>query len=179
MNHADHVELLRAGVAASGGSWADLGAGSGAFTLALAELLGPGAEIHAIDRDGNALAEAARHVVDRFPATRLTTHRADFTGPLPFPAGALDGVVMANSLHFVRNKQPVLRGILPAIRPGGRFLLVEYGADRGNPWVPWPLSFAAWQRLAGTVGLVGTRRIGEVPSRFLGSIYAAASDVPG
>jgi hypothetical protein len=31
--------------------------------------------------------------------------------------------------------------------------------------------------LAGSVGLRGTRRIGQVPSRFLGSIYAAASEL--
>src|SRR5690554_4106120 len=41
MNHQDHVNLLRPGVPATGGVWADFGAGTGAFTLALAELLGP------------------------------------------------------------------------------------------------------------------------------------------
>lgn len=179
MNHADHVALLRAGVPRPGGTWADLGAGSGAFTLALAELLGPGAAILAIDRDAAALADAARRVADRFPGTQLSTHRGDFTEALPSAPGSLDGIVMANSLHFVKGKEPVLRAILPAIRPGGRFLLIEYGADRGNPWVPWPLSYASWERLAETVGLVGTRKIGEVPSRFLGSIYSAASEVPG
>ena len=40
MDHSDHVNLLRNGVL-PGGVWADLGAGSGAFTLALAELAGP------------------------------------------------------------------------------------------------------------------------------------------
>jgi SAM-dependent methyltransferase len=179
MDHADHVALLGAGVPAGGGVWADIGAGRGAFTLALAELLGPGATIFAVDRDGGALDEASREIGRRFPGVEVHRHVLDFTDPLPFPAATLDGVVMANSLHFVRRKEPVLRAILPAIRPGGRFLLVEYGADRGNPWVPWPLSFATWQRLAESVGLERTRLIGEVPSRFLGSIYSAASDVPG
>jgi SAM-dependent methyltransferase len=179
MDHADHVALLGAGVPARGGVWADIGAGRGAFTLALAELLGPGATIFAVDRDGGALDEASREIGRRFPSVEVHRHVLDFTDPLPFPAATLDGVVMANSLHFVRQKEPVLRAILPAIRPGGRFLLVEYGADRGNPWVPSPLSFATWQRLAESVGLERTRLIGEVPSRFLGSIYSAASDIPG
>ena len=55
MDHDDHVGLLRGGVAGPGGVWADIGAGEGAFTLALADLLGPGARIVAVDRDAGAL----------------------------------------------------------------------------------------------------------------------------
>ncbi len=53
MDHTDHTNLLRDGIATPGGVWADFGAGAGAFTLALADLLGPGAEIVAIDRDAS------------------------------------------------------------------------------------------------------------------------------
>ena len=107
MNHADHVALIRAGVSsggvASGGApagrapiWADVGAGTGAFTLALAELLGPGARIVAIDRDAGALRENARSMRERFPAVGHETVVADLTRP---PAiGPLDGLVAANSL---------------------------------------------------------------------------------
>ena len=41
MIHSDHVRLLRDGVPQAGGVWADIGSGGGAFTLALADLLGP------------------------------------------------------------------------------------------------------------------------------------------
>ncbi len=46
MNHDDHVALLRGGIAQPGGVWADFGSGTGAFTLALAELIGPTGVIH-------------------------------------------------------------------------------------------------------------------------------------
>ena len=98
---------------------------------------------------------------------------ADFTQPLDLPA--LDGVVMANSLHFERDKARVLRRVIGYLRPGGRFILVEYDADRGNSWVPHPISFDAWTSLSVEVGLQQTSRIASVPSRFLGSIYAALS----
>jgi ubiquinone/menaquinone biosynthesis C-methylase UbiE len=55
MNHNDHVDLLRDGVSGPGGVWADFGSGRGAFTLALADLIGPGGEIFSIDRDALAL----------------------------------------------------------------------------------------------------------------------------
>ena len=80
--------------------WADVGAGHGAFTLALADLLGPGASVIAVDRDRGALAANARSVSAAFPATRLTTLVADFRGDLA-ALPQLDGLVAANSLHFV------------------------------------------------------------------------------
>ena len=42
VDHADHVGAVAGGRRRPGGTWADIGAGSGAFTLALADLLGPG-----------------------------------------------------------------------------------------------------------------------------------------
>ena len=59
MDRADLVALLKDGVTAQGGRWADLGAGDGAFTLALADLVGPSARITAIDRDAASLRRLA------------------------------------------------------------------------------------------------------------------------
>jgi len=174
VDHADHVGLLRGAVEA-GGTWADIGAGTGAFTLALADLLGPGSRILAVDRDAGALRENAEVVSGRFPSITLETVTADFTRPLDLPE--LDGIVAANSLHFVsRDLQvPVVRSLASHLREGGRFVVVEYDADHGNPWVPHPFSVPSWQRLAEAAGLRETRRLGRVPSRFLGAIYAAES----
>jgi ubiquinone/menaquinone biosynthesis C-methylase UbiE len=174
VDHGDHVALLRPAVA-PGGTWADIGAGEGAFTLALADLLGPGGRIVAVDRDSGALRQNERTVQARSPATELTIVTADLTGPLPL--ADLDGLVAANSLHYVpRDRQvEVVRALAASLRPGGRFVVVEYDADRGNPWVPHPFSYRSWERIAAAAGLVDTRRIGRIPSRFLGAIYSADS----
>ena len=177
MDHADHVALLRAAVE-PGGTWADVGAGSGAFTLALAELLGPGGRIITVDRDAGALARNADAVAARFPAVDLETIVADFTGRLD--TQPLDGLVAANSLHFVpRDRQiEIVRGLASLVRPGGRFVVVEYDADRGNQWVPHPFSAAGWERLAAAAGLIESQQIGRVPSRFLGAMYSAMAVRP-
>ena len=179
MDHRDHVTLLRPAVE-PGGRWADIGAGEGAFTLALADLLGPGGRIVAVDRDAGALRANEEALRARFPGTTLTTITADFTRPLALPIAELDGLVAANSLHYVpRDRQVEVIGALAAhLRSGGRFVVVEYDADRGNPWVPHPFTHASWERLAEAAGLVDTRRIGRVPSRFLGAIYSAESRHP-
>jgi SAM-dependent methyltransferase len=179
MDHADHVELIRPAVDAGrrgpGAVWADIGAGSGAFTLALADLLGPGASIIAVDRDHRALADNERVVGARFPDVALTTLVADLTGTLPLPP--LDGLVAANSLHFVpRDRQvEVVARLAAHLRPEAPFVVVEYDADHGNPWVPHPFSAASWSGISAEAGLSSPTVIGHVPSRFLGAIYAAMS----
>jgi len=173
MNHSDHVRLVRKGVPQPGGVWADLGAGSGAFTLALAELLGPDATIYAVDRDGSRLRHLAQAVGERFPATKLHCLTADFAHLLDLPQ--LDGLVMANSLHFVRSKEPVLQRVHGYLKAAGRLLLVEYNTDQGNIWAPHPLAFSTWQALAGRNGFAATTLLATQPSRFLGEIYAAGS----
>jgi ubiquinone/menaquinone biosynthesis C-methylase UbiE len=173
MTHDDHVRLLRDGEPSRGGVWADLGSGSGAFTLALADLLGPGARIYSVDKDRRALREQEEAMRERFPETAATYITGDFTRPLDLPP--LDGIVMANSLHFVRDKRPVLRLVRGYLKSGGRLLLVEYNADQGNMWVPHPLSYPTWERLATECGFAGTRLLATVPSRFLREMYSAVS----
>ena len=167
MNHEDLVALIRDGVPGPGGRWADLGAGEGAFTLALADLVGPDARIVAVDRDARAL-----RALDGTVETRV----ADFTRPLDLQD--LDGVVMANSLHFVRDKEPVLRSVRSMLKPAGRLIVVEYGTDRGNPWVPYPFSYPRWEKMAAQAGFRNTRLLKTIPSRWLGSMYSAVSESP-
>lgn len=181
MEHADHVALLRAGVPERGPDapftrWADLGSGTGAFTFALADLLGANAEIVSLDRDRRALQSQGQAMAARFPETPVSYIVADLAQPLDLPP--LDGSVMANSLHFLRDKRPTLGYIHAALRPGGRFILVEYDTDQGNRWVPYPLSYQTWERIAMDTGFADTRLLMRRPSRFLGAIYSACSFTP-
>lgn len=176
MDHDDHVALLGGGVPGGAGEWADLGSGGGAFTLALADLLGPRGRIHSIDRDSAALSRQRLLMQSRFPNTTVDYTSADFRQPLDLRS--LDGVVMANSLHFVTNKQSVLSLVRGYLKPGGRLVLVEYDTDRGNPWVPHPLSYSTWERLSSETGFIATQLLARVPSRVLGAIYSALSRSP-
>jgi ubiquinone/menaquinone biosynthesis C-methylase UbiE len=172
MRHADHVALLTDAVE-RGGVWADLGSGEGAFTLALADLVGETGRIYSVERDASALRAQREAMAERFPGVRVEYRLGDFTRPLDLPA--LDGLVMANSLHFYRDKEALVRRLTAHLKDEGRFVLVEYDADRGNAWVPYPISYQTWEGLSLQAGLTGTRLIHRVPSRFLGAIYSAVS----
>lgn len=173
MNHNDHKDLLQKGIPGPGGIWTDLGSGTGAFTLALADLIGPTAHIYSVDKDRHALREQERAMQASFSAVHVEYIVADFTQRLDLPP--LDGVVMANSLHFVRRKDPILQLVRGYLRPQGRLILVEYNTDRGNPWVPYPLSYPTWEALARQNGFVSTQFLERKPSRFLGEMYSAVS----
>ncbi len=176
MNHTDHVNLLRDGIPEPGGTWADFGSGAGAFTLALAELLGPDGTIHAVDKNRRALSELRRVTAARFPQLTLHILAADFTYPFDLPP--LDGVVMANSLHFVREKDRVFELVRGCLKPGGRLIVVEYNTDQSNKWVPYPFSYRTWEALAYRSGFVETQLLATRPSHFLGEIYSAISLLP-
>ncbi len=178
MDHADHVALIRGGVPGPGGTWADFGAGGGAFTLALAELLGPTAAIVAVDRDAGALGRLARGMAAQFPAVALETLTADFAGSLALPP--LAGAVAANALHFLTggHREAALAQIRAALLPGAPLIVVEYSLDRGNTWVPHPFTYARWETMAREAGFTGTRLLARRPSRTFAEIYSAVSYAP-
>jgi SAM-dependent methyltransferase len=174
MNHRDHVNLLRPADLSPSGTWADLGSGSGAFTLALRELLGAGSVIYAVDKDRRSLDSLPQAYQARFGDTQdLHPVPADFTHGLDLPP--LDGAVMANSLHFFKDKETVLRHVRTFLKPGGALLLVEYNVDSGNLWVPHPLTFETYRALAPRAGFTEPRLLAKHPSSFLREFYSAVA----
>ena len=174
MDHADHVNLLRPADLPSGGTWADFGAGSGVFTLALRELVGPHANIYAIDKDRRALSELERAHRDKFGTSQnIHSISADFAGALSMPP--LDGILMANSLHYFKDKEKILRHVRSFLKLNGTLLLIEYNVDSGNLWVPHPLSFETFRELTPRAGFSEPSLLAKAPSRFLKEFYSAVT----
>ena len=174
MDHNDHVDLLRPADLTQGGTYADFGAGVGAFTLALRELVGLDAAIYAVDNDRRSLNELEVNHRARFNTTRnLILLKDDFTLNLDIPP--LDGVVMANSLHFFKDKVPILRHVRGFLKPNGVLLLIEYNVDVGNMWVPYPFSFNVCRVLVKRAGFTEPRVLARKTSSFLNEFYSVAA----
>jgi ubiquinone/menaquinone biosynthesis C-methylase UbiE len=173
MEHADHVNLLRRGIPGPGGIWADFGSGAGAFTQALADLIQPTGTIYSIDRDGSALQAQERQMKLRFPDVKVYYRKANYAHPLQLPP--LDGIIAANTLHFLQDKEAVLALFYDYLKPAGRMILVEYNIEKGNYAVPYPLPYPAWERLAKRSGFAVTQLLVTRPSSFLREIYSALS----
>ncbi len=149
--------------------WADLGCGSGLFTYALAQLLHAGSVVHAVDKDTVRLQSLPNpQRIDIRPL------QLDFVAT-PLPWHDLDGILMANSLHFVSDKKLLIRQLSHHLKPAGNFLIVEYDTDKLVPqWVPYPVSFRLLQALFSRAGYSVVEKLGERPSAYgRASMYAA------
>jgi ubiquinone/menaquinone biosynthesis C-methylase UbiE len=149
--------------------WADLGCGTGTFTHALADVLAPGSTIHAMDLDRAALSRLpARHA-------EVTIHavHGDFTTP-PWPFGNVNGILMANSLHYIHHQEGLLRQCISQVKPQWRFVIVEYDLTRANQWVPYPINRSRLADLFRTVADVSITFLGSRPSLYhRAPLYAA------
>lgn len=170
--------MLEAGIedGSGGGVWAEFGAGTGAFTLALRDLAGPDVEIFAVDQDGGSLRSLRNSIERYFPGTRLHLLHQDFAAALQLPP--LDGILAANSIHYDPDPVRLLRHWRAYLKPEGRLIVVEYDTDLGNRWVPYPLSFTTFGEVAQEAGFTKPVLIGTHGSRFLGGFYAALSSAP-
>lgn len=177
MERSEMVALIRSGVPSGVATWADLGAGTGNFTWALSELLDAGSVIYAVDRDARAIQHQQQKLRSDVPSATIRPLQADFTLPLKLPL--VDGILMANALHFIRDQAAVLRHILPYLRPGGRFLLVEYAVESPLRYVPFPAPFTRFAELAHESGLIEPTLIGTRRSPSSGIVlYAAVAHLP-
>ncbi len=181
MHDDDARALIAAAIPADATAtcWAELGAGTGTFTRALATLLGPRGHVYAVDHDRSAVAALTRLAREEGTDARaaVTAVHGDLTDADLLRAlgdGPLDGLVLANALHFVAAEaQPaVLARLAGWLRPGGRIVLVEYEERGPSRWVPAPIPFARLARIA-PPECTAPIRVGVRRSAYGGQLYAA------
>jgi len=148
-------------------AWADLGCGKGLFTRALAGLLYQGSTMYAVDKNISSFQK------NSFPNhVTVKTMESDFARD-DLNLQNLDGILMANALHFVRDKKLFIEKVIPWFRDAPVFLLVEYDTDRTNPWVPYPLSFFTLKKLFTELGFGVVKKINEKKSLYRsGTMYS-------
>ena len=104
-------------------SLADIGCGSGYFTIAAARML-PQTRILAVDRQQDMLdfvAERARSA----GLTNVETIQSDATS-LPFADAELDAVLMSHVFHDIPEHAAMREEVHRVLKPGGAFFLVEW-----------------------------------------------------
>lgn len=110
---------------------ADIGAGTGLYTLLFAEKVGPDGVVYAVD------------IAPRF--LTLINQRADDLGlegvvsvlgrtdSITLPAESVDVVFIADTYHYFDEPSAMMRSIHEALRPGGRLYVVDFDLDENGP----------------------------------------------
>src|SRR5688572_7114819 len=103
------VSLIEKGIDKSSAAqkWADLGAGKGLFTYALASILPQQSSVVAIDK----LPETLAGIVSRVTGVTISSLTKDFIEE-DLGSQMFDGILMANSLHFVNDKPGFMQKLL-------------------------------------------------------------------
>jgi SAM-dependent methyltransferase len=111
---------------------ADVGAGSGYFTVRLGARVGPNGRVYANDLQPEMLKMlAARLARENVRNVTLVQGAPD---DVKLPPAAIDMVLMVDVYHECSEPQKMLRAIRMALRPGGRLVLLEYRKE--DPDVP-------------------------------------------
>ncbi len=131
-------ELLHDVAKVKGGTVAvDLGAGTGAFALRLAPLLGTKGKVYAVDDSDDMLGI----LKSRKPPPNLNWVKADFTAT-GLESGIADFCMAAFVLHETKEPQKLLDEAYRLLKPGGRLLAVEWRAEFDSPGPPQKIRIA-------------------------------------
>jgi SAM-dependent methyltransferase len=115
-----------------GSTVADVGAGSGYFTVRMAGLVGPQGKVYAVDIQPEMLTLLGERL-KRERLANVTPVLGAIDDP-KLPAAAVDLILMVDVYHEFSEPQKMLRRMREALKPGGRLVLLEYRKE--DPLVP-------------------------------------------
>ncbi len=121
-----------------GGVLLDMGCGAGAYTLALAEAVGDGGLVHAVDLWAEGI-ERLRDEIGRRGLKNVSTLVADLGKPLPLPGDGMDLILMATVLHDLEAgtvRDTALAEVRRLLKRHGTFAVVEFKKIPGPPGPP-------------------------------------------
>lgn len=166
---------------------ADVGAGDGSYAIALAAVVGPTGRVLATELDDDALAKIRANVADARAANVTVLQGGVDTTNLP--PGCCDAVLMRGVYHHLTAPAAIAASILAALKPGGRFLVVDFPpsfwlalwtpegipADRGGHGIPIDV-------LVREVEAAGFRKVlvdEDWPTGLATDLYGVAFEKPG
>ena len=133
--HDRREDVLKALKISAGDSVADVGVGSGLYTLSLAKAVGPKGKVFGVDVQDyflehvEAKAKKAGHDNITFVKAAQRSSNLD--------PGSLDLIFICDVFHHVEYPRTYLASLYAALEPGGRMAVIDYIAEEGESpkWV--------------------------------------------
>lgn len=113
---------------------ADIGAGSGWFTIRLARRVGPNGIVYAEDVQPEAVTAISRRVnAEGLLNVRPRLGKGSDPG---LPAGTLHAALIVDAYHEIEDRITLLRTLAKSLRPEGRIGVVDFTLQGGGPGPP-------------------------------------------
>ncbi|MFM8618413.1 MAG: class I SAM-dependent methyltransferase [Opitutaceae bacterium] len=112
-----------------GAKVADIGAGSGVFTLPLAGAVTSSGRVYAVDID-QGLVDHITGKAREAKATQVQGVLGKFTDP-SLPARDVDLAFIYDVLHHIEDRATYLRNLAGYLQPGGRIAVIDFFPERG------------------------------------------------
>ncbi len=142
---------------------ADVGAGTGYYAWRMAQRVGPGGTVYAVDIQPEMIALLVQQMAQR-GAANVKPLLGTLTDPR-LPSGRIDLAIMVDVYHELEYPHEMLEAIVRALKPGGRLVFVEFRAD--DPAVPikrlHTMSEAQVRAEASLHALQWTKTVRELP----------------
>jgi SAM-dependent methyltransferase len=110
---------------------ADVGAGSGWFTVRLARRVGPNGIVYAQDVQSEMLAAITRRV-SREGLQNVRTVKGSGSNP-NLPSNALDAVLIVDVVHEIEDRVTLFRNLATSLKPLGRIGVVDFRPGGAGP----------------------------------------------
>jgi ubiquinone/menaquinone biosynthesis C-methylase UbiE len=181
------MELLKAALDLKTGSViADVGAGNGKLSVALATDIGPTGHLYATEIEPKLIAKITRRV-EKAGLKNVTVLRSTSDGA-SLPAECCDAILMRGSYHHLTDPANFLAGLYRALRPGGIIAVIDFPpslllwpwtpkgipANRGGHGVPEPIVEQELNQL----GFEKVRVVEEWPRRWFMKDYCVVFRKP-
>ena len=117
---------------------ADIGAGSGYFTLRLAKAVGPEGTVWAVDIE-RAMLDHIEARLEEMALQNVTLQHVPADDP-QLPAGKLNTILLVHTYAYLPNRSEYAKKLRTALAHGGRVVIIEYipASWEKRPWGPLP-----------------------------------------
>lgn len=124
---AEAIKLLNL---RSGMAVADIGAGTGYFSIRMAKRIAPDGKVYAVDLQPEML-DRLRQRAAKQKVTNIETVLGGEADP-KLPANSMDMMIMVDVYHEFSQPQRMLRALRTALKADGRLVLLEYRKEDPN-----------------------------------------------
>jgi SAM-dependent methyltransferase len=154
-------EIMAALAFKEGERVADIGAGSGYFTIPIAKAVGPQGFVLAIDIRQEMLDFIERRLkLEDLENVRLMKVESDDP---QLPERGMDTIIMVDTIHYIKERGEYAKKLRAGLAPGGRLVIIDYRPKpwEERPWGPAPQQQFPKEQIDADMAEAGLRPVAE------------------